>query len=186
MTRAQTQERTQIELRLVEPGELEGLLDMMQEFNQLEDIPWSRKEATPAVKRLLASPELGLIAYIVEKAAAQDATPREVGREAAPRDVVCGYLVLTWGFDLEWNGRDAFLTELYLLPRARGRGLGRKALPLIEQLAREHGAHALHLMVRPDNLAAVQLYRGAGYSTPPRTFMTKELVSTVRREGTHG
>lgn len=160
MTRAQTEgERAQIELRLMDATELEPLLDMMQEFNELEDIPWSRQEVTPAVVRLLGAPELGLIAHIIE------------------RDTVCGYLVLTWGFDLEWNGRDAFLTELYLLPQTRGRGLGRKALPLIEQLAREHGARALHLMVRPENLAAVQLYRGAGYSSPPRTFLTKDLAA---------
>jgi GNAT superfamily N-acetyltransferase len=65
------------------------------------------------------------------------------------------------------------LTELYLLPATRGRGLERRALPLIEQLAREHGARALHLMVRPENLAALQLYRGAGYSSPPRTFLQR-------------
>lgn len=154
--------RARLELRLVEATELQPLLDMMQEFNDLEDIPWNRQEVTPAVERLLGAPELGLIAHIVEG------------------DAVSGYLVLTWGFDLEWNGRDAFLTELYLLPQTRGRGLGRKALPLIEQLAREHGARALHLMVRPENLAAVQLYRGAGYSSPPRTFLTKDLVAARR------
>ena len=161
MTRAQAErERAHIELRLVEASELAPLLDMMQEFNDLEDIPWSRQEVAPAVERLLGAPELGLIAHIIEQ------------------DAVCGYLVLTWGFDLEWAGRDAFLTELYLLPQTRGRGLGRRALPLIEQLAREHGARALHLMVRPENLAAVQLYRGAGYSSPPRTFLTKDLVAS--------
>jgi ribosomal protein S18 acetylase RimI-like enzyme len=148
-----------IELAAVSALELEPLLDMMQEFNALEDIPWSREDAAPAVQRLLASPELGVIAHIVEAG------------------TVRGYLVLTWGFDLEWNGRDAFLTELYLLPATRGRGLGRRALPLIEELARASGARALHLMVRPENHAALQLYRGAGYSSPPRTFLTKELKS---------
>ncbi len=117
MTRAQTDgKRSQIELSLVEATALEPLLDMMQDFNALEDIPWNRLDVTPTVQRLLGAPELGLIAHIVE------------------HETVCGYLVLTWGFDLEWNGRDAFLTDLYLLPPMRGRGLGRKALPLIEQL----------------------------------------------------
>jgi ribosomal protein S18 acetylase RimI-like enzyme len=130
---------------------------MMQEFNALEDIPWSREDVAPAALRLLDSPELGVIAHITEGGALR------------------GYVVLTWGFDLEWGGRDAFLTELYLLPSARGRGLGRRALPLIEDLARRRGARALHLMVRPENQAALQLYRGAGYSSPPRTFLTKDL-----------
>lgn len=183
MARAQTDEqRAQIELRLVEAMELEPLLDMMQGFNELEDIPWSRQEATPAVQRLLGAPELGLIAHIVERSQGERRAAKADAAKAdtLEQDAVCGYLVLTWGFDLEWGGRDAFLTELYLLPQTRGRGLGRKALPLIEQLAREHGARALHLMVRPENLAAVQLYRGAGYNSPPRTFLTKDLVAARR------
>ena len=150
-------ERDGIQLSDVSSDQLAPLLDMMQEFNALEDIPWSRDDVTPAVMRLLDSPELGVIAHILEGSTLR------------------GYVVLTWGFDLEWAGRDAFLTELYLLPAARGRGLGRRALPLIEELARRRGARALHLMVRPDNQAALQLYRGAGYSSPPRTFLTKDL-----------
>ena len=152
-----TSEQDDIQLSDVSSDQLAPLLDMMQEFNALEDIPWSRQDVEPAVLRLLDSPELGVIAHILEG------------------DALRGYVVLTWGFDLEWGGRDAFLTELYLLPSARGRGLGRRALPVIEELARRRGARALHLMVRPENQAAVQLYRGAGYSSPPRTFLTKEL-----------
>jgi ribosomal protein S18 acetylase RimI-like enzyme len=152
-----TSEREGIQLSDVSSDQLAPLLDMMQEFNALEDIPWNRQDAEPAVARLLDSPELGVIAHILEGATLR------------------GYVVLTWGFDLEWGGRDAFLTELYLLPSARGRGLGRRALPLIEDLARRRGARALHLMVRPENQAALQLYRGAGYSSPPRTVLTKDL-----------
>jgi ribosomal protein S18 acetylase RimI-like enzyme len=146
-----------IQLSDVGADQLSPLLDMMQDFNSIEDIPWSRQDAEPAVLRLLDSPELGVIAHILEAGTLR------------------GYVVLTWGYDLEWGGRDAFLTELYLLPAARGRGLGRRALPLIEEQARRRGARALHLMVRPENQAALQLYRGAGYSSPPRTFLTKDL-----------
>jgi hypothetical protein len=28
----------------------------------------------------------------------------------------------------------------------------------------------------PDNHAALQLYRGTSYSSPPRTFLTKDLA----------
>jgi ribosomal protein S18 acetylase RimI-like enzyme len=48
-------------------------------------------------------------------------------------------------------------------------------MPLVEELAARHGARALHLMVRPENEAAVRLYRRAGFVTPPRLFLTKEL-----------
>ena len=88
-----------------------------------------------------------------------------------------GYLVLTWGFDLEWSGRDAFLTELYLVASARARGLGRECLAHAERIARAHDAHALHLMVRDENLPARKLYARAGYVSPPRLFLTKELAA---------
>jgi ribosomal protein S18 acetylase RimI-like enzyme len=86
-----------------------------------------------------------------------------------------GYFVLTWGFDLEWQGRDAFLTELFLTKTARGRGLGREVMRQIETRAKEHGAQALHLMVRHDNTAALRLYLGTGFEEPPRKLLSKSL-----------
>jgi GNAT superfamily N-acetyltransferase len=50
--------------------------------------------------------------------------------------VIVGYSVLTWGYDLEWNGLDAFLTELYLVPEVRGKGLGKTVLTRIESFAK--------------------------------------------------
>jgi RimJ/RimL family protein N-acetyltransferase len=147
----------------VPPGQTELLLDMMAAFNEAEELPWSRGRVEPAVQKLLSSPDLGVICYVVE------------GGE------VRGYFVLTWGFDLEWTGRDAFLTELYFLEPARGRGLGRRVMQRIEELAGEHGARALHLMVRPENEPAVSLYQGAGYESPPRIFLTKALPAAKPR-----
>jgi ribosomal protein S18 acetylase RimI-like enzyme len=142
----------------VTDGQTELLLDMMAAFNALEGIAWSRERVEPAVRKLLSSPDLGVIQWVVETGE------------------VRGYFVVTWGFDLEWNGRDAFLTELFLQPQARGRGLGRRLMPQLEQLAKHHGARALHLMVLPENEAAVSLYRGAGYESPPRIFLSKALL----------
>jgi ribosomal protein S18 acetylase RimI-like enzyme len=114
--------------------------------------------ARPTVARLLGNPELGIAAHIFEG------------------NLRRGYCVVTWGYDLEWGGRDAFLTELFLVPDARGRGLGTLVLPLVEALATRHGARALHLMVKPENERALRLYRSAGFQSPPRLFMTKVLA----------
>lgn len=73
------------------------------------------------------------------------------------------------------DGRDAFLTELYLVPGARGRGLGSAALELAEVFARAHGARALHLMYRTENVVAGRLYLAHGYTSPPRVFLSKVL-----------
>jgi ribosomal protein S18 acetylase RimI-like enzyme len=142
----------------IEPAtDASALLEMMADYNRLEGISWSPDSARPALEKLLSSPELGFVGLLRE------------------RGVTRGYFVLTWGFDLEWSGRDAFLTELYLLPEARGRRLGTEALPLIETAATAKGVRALHLMVRPENVSARRLYARAGYESPPRVFLSKPL-----------
>ena len=129
-----------------------ALLDMMGEFNRLEEIDWSRARGESALSKLLDDAELGVVGLFQE------------GGEGI------GYFVLTWGFDLEWNGRDAFLTELYLVAARGGVGRGRALMAHVEGIAKAWGANALHLMVRPENQAARTLYEGCGYRAPPRVF----------------
>ncbi|HET9956570.1 MAG TPA: GNAT family N-acetyltransferase [Polyangiaceae bacterium] len=143
--------------RIAREADVPLLLAMMESFNLLEGIDWDVHAKEPALRTLLRERELGLVALL-----------------EGP-DGPFGYYVLTWGYDLEWNGRDAFLTELFLVPSARGKGNGAHALELLESLARKHGARALHLMVRHENIVARRLYMGHGYRSPERLFLSKEL-----------
>jgi ribosomal protein S18 acetylase RimI-like enzyme len=59
----------------------------------------------------------------------------------------------------------AELTELYVEPTFRRRGVGRALLASAEQLARTRGADDLILMTGVGNAAAQALYRSAGYDT---------------------
>ena len=74
-----------------------------------------------------------------------------------------GYAVLGLGFGIEYGGADAFVDDLYLVPEARGRGLGGAVLALLEAEARELGLAALFLVVDPDNRPARRLYDRAGF-----------------------
>ncbi|ABC23562.1 GCN5-related N-acetyltransferase [Rhodospirillum rubrum ATCC 11170] len=59
------------------------------------------------------------------------------------------------------------LARLYSLavgPTARGRGAGRALLAAAEAAAVDQGASAMRLEVRPDNAAAITLYKSSGYS----------------------
>lgn len=143
--------------RLASEPDIPVLLSLMQPFNAFEKTPWEPRAKERALRTLLADTRLGVVGLL-------STTDRPVG-----------YFVLTWGFDLEWDGRDAFLTELYLDVPARGRGLGREAIEHLETVAREYGARALHLMVRDENLVARRLYARHGYLSPPRIFLSKEL-----------
>jgi ribosomal protein S18 acetylase RimI-like enzyme len=86
-----------------------------------------------------------------------------------------GYLVLTFGFSLEFGGRDAFVDELFVREEFRGRGLGRRAIERVERECRERGVGALHLEVERANTAAQELYRRSGFRDHDRYLMTKRL-----------
>ena len=146
-------------LRLQMAGEddIASLLTLMEPFNAFEQTPWEPIAKARALETLLKDPSLGVIGMFI----------------ALDRPV--GYFVLAWGYDLEWNGRDAFLTELFLIPEARGHGLGGQAMALLESVAREQGARALHLIVRHEHVVARRLYDRQGYVSPPRIFLSKQL-----------
>jgi putative acetyltransferase len=52
---------------------------------------------------------------------------------------------------------------MMVLPEFRGRGGGRALLMSVVEHARASGAHKLELQVWPDNVAAVELYKSAGF-----------------------
>jgi ribosomal protein S18 acetylase RimI-like enzyme len=133
------------------------VLAMMDDFNRLEGVGMSSEALDPPLRKLLGDEDLGRVILA------------EQGGE------VVGYAVVTWGYDLEYAGRDAYLTELYLRPERRGRGLGKLFLAEIEAIARAHGVRALHLGVRPENAPAKALYLGAGYAPWTRLLLTKVL-----------
>lgn len=139
------------------------LVSMMKAFNTEDQIVIDENVLAHALQHLLGDRNLGRIWFI------------EGGRRCL------GYAVLTFGFDLEFGGRDAFLTEFYLLPHERGRGAGRAALRAIEAEARTLGVRAIHLGVRPENARACRLYKKAGYETQPRDFLTKRLGTEERQ-----
>ena len=151
-----------MELSAPNAGDLDVLMTMMEDFNRFEGIAWTREAGEAPLRRLLADDSLGFVALARDEAGAPP----------------LGYAVVTFGYDLEWGGRDAFRTELYLVPEARGRGVGATVLALVELQARAHGARALHLMVRHENRNARALYHRAGYTVPERLFMTKRFPTS--------
>ena len=91
-----------------------------------------------------------------------------------------GYAVLTLGFSFEYGGRDAFLDELYVDKKYRGRGIGRETMEFVETEAREMGVNAVHLEATRGNEPALELYRRTGYVAHERFLMTKRLVDKSR------
>jgi len=100
-------------------------------------------------------------------------------------EVAAGYVVVTFGYSLEYHGRDAIVDELYLAPDYRGQGIGTQTLQFVEAECRQLGIHALHLEVMADNAKARRLYQKLGYRSRPSTFLHKWLASAGRLRGAY-
>jgi len=72
---------------------------------------------------------------------------------------VAGYAVLTFGYSLEFHGRDAFVDEIYLRAEYRGLGVGKRALQFLTEVCAAEGVNALHLEVERENTSAQTVYR---------------------------
>ncbi len=144
-------------LRRATVADVPVLLVRTAALNAHEGIAVDRTALEAALRVLLADPGVGG-AWLIEDAA------------GAP----VGYVMVTFGFDLEFAGRDAWLTEIWVDEAARGRGAGAAALALIDAEVRALGVRALHLQVRPDNPAR-RLYERAGFAATPRLVMTRKM-----------
>jgi len=143
-------------LRLATPEDFDAVLSRTKQFNALEDIAIDDAKLAAGLRRLLAEPPLGGAWLILRDGA------------------IVGHAVVTLGYDLEYGGHDAFLTEIWIDETARNAGAGAAALELIAGELRARDVRALHLMVRPEN-PALRLYERAGFVRSPRLAMTKPL-----------
>src|SRR5688572_7097514 len=100
-------------VRLAQPDDADDVLRRTQAFNVDEGISIDAARLAVGLRRLLAEPRLGGVWLVL--------------REAR----VIGHAVVTYGYDLEYAGVDAFLTEIFIDEDARGAGAGTAALELI-------------------------------------------------------
>ncbi|HEU0034492.1 MAG TPA: GNAT family N-acetyltransferase [Kofleriaceae bacterium] len=147
-------------LRPAGPADFPAVFPRTRALNDHEGISIADEVLAAALQKLLADPGLGGV-WLVEQSGAP-----------------VGYAIATFSYDLEFGGRDAYLTELWIDPEARGQGAGRAALDLLEPELRARDVQALHLQVRPDNPAA-RLYERAGFVTSPRRIMTRRWPTSA-------
>jgi ribosomal protein S18 acetylase RimI-like enzyme len=141
-------------------SDLPELVAMMGAFNRADHVPWRPQRVLPALRRLLRQPRLGRVL---------------VAQAHAGGDLY-GYAVGTFGYDLEFAGPDAFVTEIFVRPGYRGTGEGRRLLDAITEAMRRGGASAIHLAVRRANKIARRLYETAGFAPIPRLVLSKRLA----------
>jgi GNAT superfamily N-acetyltransferase len=153
-----------VRFALAGPADEDLVLSLMREFYALEHLTFTEEAARHALRQILESHAHGVVALM------------HAG------DEVAGYLVLTFGFSLEFHGRHALVDELYVREPCRERGAGTLSLAFVEELCRTEGIHALHLEVDRANEPAQRLYHRAGYQDHDRYLLTKWLEAREESE----
>ena len=86
-----------------------------------------------------------------------------------------GYIILTFGYSLEFHGRNAFIDEFFIVETMRGKGLGKKAIELVLQKAKPFKINAIHLEVVTANLDAYEFYSKIGFIDRSHHLLTKKI-----------
>ncbi|MGR3636500.1 MAG: GNAT family N-acetyltransferase [Shimia sp.] len=93
-----------------------------------------------------------------------------------PRRAPVGYIVVTFGWSVEFGGMDAFIDEVYIRPTVRGRGMATEALIGLAKALESVDVCALHLEVDRSDETAQKLYLRAGFKSRERyMLMTRKL-----------
>lgn len=87
-------------------------------------------------------------------------------------NTVCGYGLLSHTYSNEAGGMTLWVEELYLVPSARGKSLGKQFLDFVAQQYQDYAR--LRLEVEPDNSNAQRLYAMKGYTQLPYLQYVKD------------
>lgn len=143
------------QFRMAVESDADALLEFMKAYYAFDGHGFDRDKARIALTALLRDASLGRGWLILDG------------------HVAVGYVVLCFGYSLEWLGRDAFVDEFYLREEYRGLGWGRKTMAFVEEAAASAGIRTLHLEVVSGNEGALALYRKIGFREHASTFLSK-------------
>ncbi|MDW3222139.1 MAG: GNAT family N-acetyltransferase [Paracoccaceae bacterium] len=105
-----------------------------------------------------------------------DGSPHGVVYLIGPPKAPIGYIVVTFGWSLEFGGLDGFIDELYVRPGVRDRGIASETLQSLPRALSDAGMKAIHLEVDRTAEKTQRLYTRAGFAMRPHyMLMTRKL-----------
>jgi len=126
------------------------ILVLMRQYWTFENIEgFDAGQLSELLKRLVSQPHLGSV---------------WVARES---DVMVGYLIAVLVFSLEYQGIVAEIDEAFVVPQARGHGIGAALVEAAESALAAAGCPLIQLQLGVGNDSARAFYNRRGYA--PRT-----------------
>jgi GNAT superfamily N-acetyltransferase len=134
------------DVRPAASGDIAALLPLVEEYWRFEDIAgFDAARVGRELGRALAEPQLAS------------------GWLATLRGEAVGYLLAVYVFSLEHLGLTAEIDEFFVLPSARGKGVGEALLTLAEAEFTRRGCTNVSLQLGRGNDGARAFYRRRGY-----------------------
>jgi len=146
-----------VSFRFAEVSDVDGLLPLIEDFYSFEHLPYDETRLRLLLGKLIEDRNLGRLVVFEDF------------------DQLVGYMVLGFGFSLEFHGRDCFIDEFYVMPERRQQGIGQAAISFAIQTCRELGIKAVHLEADHFNVRGHEFYRRLGFKDHDRHLMTRWL-----------
>ncbi|NAW50053.1 GNAT family N-acetyltransferase [Elizabethkingia argentiflava] len=135
-------------------SEIENILEMMYDFYSIDHYPFDEQLTRQNLYQFIKNPYWGQVFMIYNE-----------------QGIAIGYIVMAYMFSFEFGGKIAFLDELFLGEKARGKGYGKKAVDFIKKFAAAQDLKVVMLEVERHNHNALELYRGKGFQSHHRDLM---------------
>ena len=140
----------------VAESDLPELLPLMRGYCDFYQVQPSDEQLLVMSRALIAEPSEGLQLVARDP----DGTPQ-------------GFATIFWTWQTLYAARVGVLNDLFVVPQARGEGVGRALIMAGLQRCRDRGVAKLAWETAPDNVAAQRLYDGLG--AEKSTWLTYEL-----------
>lgn len=142
-----------IRFKPLELSDIETIVDLMQKFYAIDNYPIDKETSKSLFKEFITNENLGKAWLILSE------------------NEIVGYVILTFVFSFEYQGKIAFLDELYLTEKARGKGIGSKTIAFILDESKKAALKLIYLEIENHNQNAQKLYLANGFELHNRKLM---------------
>jgi GNAT superfamily N-acetyltransferase len=152
-------------LNLIEPRpkDLDVLVELVKSYYEFDRHLFDAGLVKESLENLIKEPTLGKIWLI------------DLSDEIYAENKTIGYIILTFGYSLEFHGRDAFIDEFFIVETMRRKGLGKKVIALVLEKAKTYEIKAIHLEVVTTNHSAYEFYSKIGFTNRSHHLLTKKI-----------
>lgn len=145
-------------IRQAKLADFGALIRLVEAYYRFDSIAFDESVTGAALRRLLRDESLGRV-WVVD-------TGTQLG----------GYAILTYNYDLEFGGVEGLLTDMFIVPRHRRRGLGAELLVAVRDFLRNAGITTMELQVTRSNRRAQLFYQSLGFKPLDRVVMALDIA----------